>query len=322
MTAASERVALGVRFALEGVDVPALDPGVVGAADDEPTTIRRIEARELNRAWRGTDPERVRELRGPDGRLMLSVDADPELGYLLRTPADGRFWVSHDGLEVACAPLARAREAWKRLLTGQVLPLVATLRGMEVLHASGVTLAGRALLVTAPPGFGKTSVALRLVLSGASLLADDAVAIDGRGESLVCHPGTGGISLRLAEERRLAPAERARLGGTRRERGKVHCDLAPAAGPAPLAALFVLRRLGEGGDGPVLRPLPAVDPFLLLSASFNLSVRTPERLRRQLDLCARVAEDVPVSALDATPGVDSAALATAIRDWAGERVAA
>jgi hypothetical protein len=59
-----------------------------------------------------------------------------------------------------------------------------------------------------------------------------------------------------------------------------------------------------------------VDPFTLLGATFNLSVRTPERLQRQLDLCARLAAEVPVLSLQIPPGVDAAAVADGVREWA------
>ena len=238
------RAAFGVALELEGIDLPALGAGVRAPAAAEPRTrVRRVAAGEITARWAGARPERARELRGHDGRLLLSVDADPVLGYLMRTPLDGRFLVPPSGLEVLCAPLARAARSWTDLLVGQLLPLVATLRGLEVLHASAVALDRGALLFTAPPGAGKTSAALRLVLTGARLLADDAVAIDAHGERLLAHPGAGALGVRRDEQRRLKRPERARLGGARRARqGKTRYAVSTAGGPVPVAALFLLRR--------------------------------------------------------------------------------
>jgi len=312
------RAAFGVALELEGIDVPSLDAGVRAPAAAEPRTrVRRVAAREIAARWADARPERARELRGRDGRLLLSVDADPVQGYLMRTPRDGRFLVPPDGLEVLCAPLARAARSWTDLLVGQLLPLVATLRGLEVLHASAVALDRGALLFTAPAGAGKTSAALRLVLEGARLLADDAVAIDAHGDRLLAHPGAGALAVRREEQRRLRRGERARLGGARRSAGKTRYDVSTAGGPVPVAAMFMLGRTDS--TRPIVRRLDPVDPFRLLAGTFNLSVRTPERLRRQLDLCARLADEVPVLSLDVPPTVDAGTLAACVREWATER---
>ena len=97
--------------------------------------------------------------------------------------------------------------------------------------------------------------------------------------------------------------------------------MSSAGGPVPVTALFVLRRLDSSSREPIVRRLDPVDPFKLLASTFNLSVRTPERLQRQLDVCARLAAEVPVMALDAAPDVDAATLAASVLDWAQESVA-
>ena len=49
-----------------------------------------------------------------------------------------------------------------------------------------------------------------------------------------------------------------------------------SASPAPFGGLFLLERATHG---PPVERIEAVDPFALLASTFNLSVRTPERLR-------------------------------------------
>ena len=316
------RVAFGVALELDGVDVPALGEDVRAPAAVEPSThVRRVALAEIASRWADARPERVRELRGRDGSVLLSVDADPVHGYLMRTPRDGRFLVSRTGLEILCAPLARAAQSWTGLLVGQLLPLVATLRGLEVFHASAVEQDGGGLLFTAPPGAGKTSVALHLVLAGARLLTDDAASIEAGRERLMVHPGAGAVGVRREEQRRLGRRERERLGTARQVAGKSLYRMKTARGPVPVSALFVIRRLDSSSREPIVRRLDPVDPFRLLASTFNLSVRTPERLQRQLDVCARLADEVPVMALDAAPDVDAATLAASVLDWAQERVA-
>jgi len=70
-----------------------------------------------------------------------------------------------------------------------------------------------------------------------------------------------------------------------------------------------------GDDGFVVR-FPDVDqppdPRLLLSASFNFVVRSPERLRNQLEVCSRLAAEVPVFRLRSGPGFSAADVAEAV----------
>lgn len=50
-----------------------------------------------------------------------------------------------------------------------------------LIHATGVAIGGRALLITGPSGSGKSDLALRLIDRGAMLVSDDQVEL-GRGE--------------------------------------------------------------------------------------------------------------------------------------------
>jgi hypothetical protein len=77
------RVAFGVALELDGVDVPSLEPGVSDPAAATPvTTVRLVPAGEIAERWAAARPQRARELRGRDGRVLLTVDFDPEHGYL------------------------------------------------------------------------------------------------------------------------------------------------------------------------------------------------------------------------------------------------
>lgn len=91
-----------------------------------------------------------------------------------------------------------------------------------ILHASCVALAGRALLITGASGRGKSSLALRMMALGATLVADDRVALRRSGDAVTATapPTISG----LIEARGL---------------GLLHAD---PAGPVPVFALLDLDR--------------------------------------------------------------------------------
>ena len=60
---------------------------------------------------------------------------------------------------------------------------------MTLLHrATGVAIAGRAVLIEGPPGSGKSSLALALIDRGAVLIGDDGVTLAARGGQLYASP--------------------------------------------------------------------------------------------------------------------------------------
>ena len=55
-------------------------------------------------------------------------------------------------------------------------------------HATAVSIGGRAVLLVGPPGSGKSDLALRLIDRGAALVADDRVVLEAAGERLLASP--------------------------------------------------------------------------------------------------------------------------------------
>jgi hypothetical protein len=315
---AGERGTLGLAFGLAldvdaGIDIP----GILGARDPaivpQPSTRVRLDPRELERRWSSAadGAECVRELR--DGEtVLLTVQLAQRVGYLLHAPGFARILVAPDGRELICAPEPSSTQ-WAALLPAQALPLAATLRGFEVLHAAGVVLGGRAVLFTGPPGAGKSSLAAALLRrGGAELLSDDTVALQvGPDGALIAHPGAALLQLRAAEHERLSMNERALLGPPTAFLGKQRYNPPVSASPAPFGELFLLER---STHGPPVERIDAVDPFALLASTFNLSVRTPERLTRHLDLAAALAATGRVYRLRVHPGVDATQLAEIVHE--------
>jgi hypothetical protein len=277
-----------------------------------PPTRILLDPDELDRRWRGlpTEPVRTREIRY-GGTLLRAVDFAEPAGYLLWARDHGRVLISPDGAELLCEP-DTANADWASIVSAQALPLAATIRGLEVLHASGVVLNGRAVLFVGPSGVGKSSLAAALVRLGGRLLSDDAVALAQSDGGLIAHAGSMTLQLRAAEDERLSYDQRAVLGHPAGSIEGKRRYLSPGApGPAPLGSVFLLERSARR---PTVEALDAVSPFALLASTFNLSVRTAARLRRQLDVVSAIAAGGLVHRLRVQPDVDATLLAAIVQE--------
>lgn len=277
---------------------------------------RRIRLRlasdsELDRAWSPAEAETISVMRNGNGVVAQRVDRHETLGYLLDAPGYGRFLMSSDGSRVACAPAPTDRHHWQLVLTGQVLPFAATLQGLEVFHASAASFGGRAIMLLGSSGAGKSTVAATLALAGASFLADDVVAVEEREGVPLAHPGLSLAKL-LPEVHDVVFAGVAGRVGTPIDGGaKTQLDLGGEPRLTPPGAMYFLERLESGP--PSIERLDAPDPRLLLGSTFNFCIQTPDRLRRQLDICSLLATQVPAFRGRAAAG-DAPALAQLIAD--------
>jgi hypothetical protein len=312
-TAGEARV---VRSHAFGLDV-ASDVELVGLPPTERAPksgpITAIEVVAADRPDAGRDPsgEEVRVVHRPDGEMSLSVRFDAERGYLLTLPGVGAYRVSGDGLRVTCFPEPDVSAWWwQRALVNQVLPLAATVRGFEVLHAGAVAIDGRAVALVGHPGAGKSSTTLNLILQGATFFTDDALALERSEGHLLANPGAG-VSNFPRTERELMQGEAERLGSIvgGKDAFKALLAVEREPTPLPLGALYFLRRGKPGTEARVER-VAEPDPTMLLGSTYVLSVRSPDRLANQLDLCAAIAASVPIFDLLIPPTVparDSAA---------------
>jgi hypothetical protein len=232
--------------------------------------------------------ELVCDQREADGSVSFRIEFDRDAGYLIEGPAYGRHILAPDGRRVVSMPGGRQAEAWQRLLIAQVLPFAALIRGLEVLHASAVVSEHGALVFSGPSRAGKTTLALELCRRGASFLTDDVLALQSADGQLLGHPGAPLAGMAHAEARRLesigAPIGAPVIAVNARER---LLRVRAAAAPAEVAALFFLER--QGSEPGAIRFEPVSDPRVLLASTFNTVLRTPERLRSLLELCALAA---------------------------------
>jgi len=295
-------LAIDSACAIEGCEPAGLPPGLAI------TSIEIASRRALREAW----PANARALawhRGPSGRPVAEVLEHARAGYLLPAPGFGLFQVSSGGERVRAAPNRLAPWRWQRYLLGRVLPFAAVLRGLEPLHASAVALPEGVVVIAGEAGAGKTSLAAALMLRGLRFVADDVVALTAGDDGAQAHSAAGLLWLRHPTLDRLGEDALGRLGRPiGRDREGVRVAAAPEPSPRPVLALCLLEPAARSRR--VQAPAAiAPDPRRLLASTFNTILADPDRLERQLDVCARLARQARVLRLAVPEGADPRAVA-------------
>ena len=273
-----------------------------------PTRVR-LDPQELARRWRRASTSEVAHQQS-SGEAPVSIEFAPPAGYLLWARGMGRILIALNGTELLCDP-EPGNSDWAALIPAQALPLAATLRGFEVLHAAGVVVRGNAVLFAGPSGAGKSSLAAALLHRGAALLSDDAVALELRGGTLIAHPGADLLYLRRDEHDRLSTRERAGLGRSSTFLGKHRFGPSVSALPAPLGGLFLMEYSEEGAP---IEHIETVDPFALLACTFSLSAQAPDRLARHLDIAVALAATECIYRVRVRPDMDATQLADVLHE--------
>jgi hypothetical protein len=309
-------VAFGLRISGR-FPAPGLWTGV-GAAAMRRAMLELVSPLALERSWPEREAERLLRLStGVDGPDLV-VETHPERGHLVRAEGFGSYLIARDGRRILLAAGRVEDWRWQRLLTAQALPIAALAQGLGLLHASAVELDGRILAFAGASSAGKTTLAARLVLAGATFLSDDVLALERVGDEVIAHPGPALMNLRRSGAGTFDTGERARLGAELgRDPGATRLRVARKAEASPLNAIYLLRPSRSRKAGARVERLGRSANSQLLGAAFGTAIRTPARLVRHLDLCAHLAERVPVFSLATPTQVPPDALAETVLRHAG-----
>ncbi|HEX5852143.1 MAG TPA: hypothetical protein VFY36_03520 [Solirubrobacteraceae bacterium] len=297
-----------------GLDIGSAAPlSFLSSASATPTGRALSLSVHLDEAARGQWPKDGSSLIcdeiSPDGSVNFRIESHPDAGYLIAGPEYGAHLLSPDGRRLSCFPEGQPEGAWQRLLVAQALPFAALLHGLEVFHASAVVRERQAVAFLGPSRSGKTSLALALCARGASFLADDVLALETRAGKLFANPGSplagvareqrsDGADDGLSREQVVAENVRERM-----------VRIEGAAEAVPLGTLFFVDRRADGPESPTFES--TTDAQLLLAATFNFVLATPERLQRLLEVCALAAR-LRVETVTAGPATSAPELADAI----------
>jgi hypothetical protein len=238
----------------------------------------------------------------PVGRLLALRDPDiggctiveSESGYVIRFSGECDFRIARDGHSVVVDVAPDFNGGFVPIvLTGNVLASILGLQGECVLHASGVLAGGWMLAIVGGSGVGKSTLAAVFCGEGAELVSDDLLRVGADGGQPRCHTGTAQIRLRptaaeLANS--FPPHARAltadgRIGVTPRQAEGPILDVDAILIPLPSRRARKLR----------VRRLPKKDALVtLLRYPRVLGWLEAEPIRRHFEVCAAIAQSVPV----------------------------
>ena len=198
-------------------------------------------------------------------------------------------------------------------LLGPVMGFVLLLRGLVCLHASAIVVDGVAVALVGPAGAGKSTTAAAFAARGFSVLAEDVVTLDNRGDddhgdSFLVRPAYPCI--------RLWPASAAALYGSRSALppltpnwDKLYLDLTQRSGqfenkPRRLGAIYLLDERSDDPRAPFVEPLdPAAGMISLVANTYGTKLLDKHMRAREFALLSRVSQNVPLRRV--TPHADA-----------------
>lgn len=156
------------------------------------------------------------------------------------------------------------KKIFRRLLQNELIAVLLTQRGLLVLHASVVSIEGKAVIFLGDRGAGKSTTAAAFHIHGYPVLEDDTVAVRFDDGFPVVVPGIP--QLRLSPDAVTA----LKFKKTTTPTGdwgpiKQYLDVGTTPGPTPLAACYVL----QDGENLEFKQIPPRNqPFVLVTSTY------------------------------------------------------
>ncbi len=142
---------------------------------------------------------RVWDVLFPDGEPVV-IDAGVNGDYAIFRDGEATFHIAREGAAIRCAATVPGDTASCRFLLDTVLWFTSLVRGHQAVHASAVAIQGRAVLLMAQTGWGKSTLATALLQRGAALVADDVVVLEQNDDGvIVAQPGPPVMNLPIRE---------------------------------------------------------------------------------------------------------------------------
>lgn len=191
-------------------------------------------------------------------------------------------------------------------LLGPVLGFVMLLRGVVCLHASAIAIRNEAIALLGPAGAGKSTTAAAFATRGYSVLAEDVVTLDDRGDHFLVRPGYPCIRLWPTAVQALYGSE-SYLPRLTPNWDKCFLDLSDnfQKEPLRLAAIYHLSERQYDVAAPFVQALDRAEGLMSLVANTYATKLMDKQMRaREFELLTRVVSQVPVRRV--TPHADPA----------------
>lgn len=242
------------------------------------------------------DAPGVEVWRDVDGSIA-ALGYRRDLEHCLHVPRVGTFVFTDTSDEIGLAPEGSAsddliQDALHRI----AMPLALQLRGVQVLHASAVVIAGGVVALCGRSGAGKSTLAYGLGRRGFALWGDDAVAFEPVESGLRASP--------LPFRMRLRPASAEWFDDLAHQKGSEVSTPWSSGSPGPFRALFVLERSEQvtSAAGVEFVRLPPADAFAaVLPHAYYLALDDVRLNQRLLSAYLDLADRLPVFVLRYRP---------------------
>ncbi|MCA0048907.1 serine kinase [Mesorhizobium sp. B283B1A] len=251
----------------------------------------------------------------PSPQAATTFRFEPDRQYLA-WHAVGAFLIS-GGRRIDVEPAPGVDDALLAFpLLGPVMALLLHRRGLLVLHASAIAVAGKGAIFMGDKGAGKSTTASALIRAGHELLTDDVVALD------LTNPGRPMIVPGFPQIKLAADAAAAIPLGQAEVRPQVHPAIdkmqhrlhgAFSGSMVPAAGIYVLER----GQRAALTPLPAIAalPAIIKFSyvtRFGRAALSGDFAAMHLRQCSAIANHVGVCRLEVPAGLDRIGEAVAL----------
>jgi|SRR5215213_3898433 len=191
-------------------------------------------------------------------------------------------------------------------LLGPVMGFVMLLRGIVCLHASAIAIGNDAIALVGPAGSGKSTTAAAFAERGYSVLAEDVVTLDDRGDRFVVRPGYPCIRLWPPAVKALYGSE-THLPKLTANWDKCYLDLSEQfqGEPLPLAAIYQLGQRRHDSAAPFMDALDPSEALMALVANTYATKLMDKQMRaREFEVLTRVVSQLSVRRV--TPHKDPA----------------
>lgn len=241
------------------------------------------------------DPEAYRLLVAGYGRMAATACASvPAISYRVeRGAAEGSLCISRAG---ACTLISRNDSDFLFLFEKDLtIELQYQRPDLFFVHAAVVERDGKAVVLAAPSGTGKSTLTLALLHAGFRYLSDELAPFDLVTLQVMPYPHALCLKAEPPEPFKL-PKEAIRTLNT------IHIPTGflPAtalSGPVPLAAMFFIHRRGDAGAKALLREVGSAEAAVRLYANtLNALAHSGDGL----DAAVRIVLSVPCYELDST----------------------